>query len=135
MSAPTGKRAVHTTGAPRPAGAYSQGVVAGGLLFTAGFGPQDPATGEVPEGVGPQTAQVLRNVRAVLAEEGLTPRDVVKVTAHLQHLKRDFAAYDAAYREFFDEPCPVRTTVGSDLMDILVEIDVVAVLPGSGTPS
>ncbi|ANJ05673.1 RidA family protein [Streptomyces parvulus] len=134
MSAPTGKRAVRTTGAPRPAGAYSQGVVAGGLLFTAGFGPQDPATGEVPEGVGPQTAQVLRNVRAVLAEEGLTPRDVVKVTAHLQHLKRDFAAYDAAYREFFDEPCPVRTTVGSDLMDILVEIDVVAVLPGPGTP-
>ncbi|MET9142075.1 RidA family protein [Streptomyces parvulus] len=134
MSAPTGKRAVRTTGAPRPAGAYSQGVVAGGLLFTAGFGPQDPVTGEVPEGVGPQTAQVLRNVRAVLAEEGLTPRDVVKVTAHLQHLNRDFAAYDAAYREFFDEPCPVRTTVGSDLMDILVEIDVVAVLPGPGTP-
>ncbi|MFJ5040449.1 RidA family protein [Streptomyces parvulus] len=134
MSAPTGKRAVRSTGAPRPAGAYSQGVVAGGLLFTAGFGPQDPATGEVPEGVGPQTAQVLRNVRAVLAEEGLTPQDVVKVTAHLQHLKRDFAAYDAAYREFFDEPCPVRTTVGSDLMDILVEIDVVAVLPGPGTP-
>ncbi|MEW2452540.1 Rid family hydrolase [Streptomyces parvulus] len=134
MSAPTGKRAVHTTGAPRPAGAYSQGVVAGGLLFTADFGPQDPVTGEVPEGIGPQTAQVLRNVRAVLAEEGLTPRDVVKVTAHLQHLKRDFAAYDAAYREFFDDPCPVRTTVGSDLMDILVEIDVVAVLPGPGTP-
>ena len=134
MSGQTGKRAVRTTGAPRPAGAYAQGVVAGGLLFTAGFGPQDPATGEVPEGVGAQTAQVLRNVRAVLAEEGLSLRDVVKVTTHLQHLKRDFAAYDAAYREFFDEPCPVRTTVGSDLMDILVEIDVVAVLPGPLTP-
>ncbi|MDQ0401748.1 reactive intermediate/imine deaminase [Streptomyces sp. DSM 40167] len=125
---------MRTTGAPRPAGAYAQGVVAGGLLFTAGFGPQDPATGEVPEGVGAQTAQVLRNVRAVLAEEGLSLRDVVKVTTHLQHLKRDFAAYDAAYREFFDEPCPVRTTVGSDLMNILVEIDVVAVLPGPHTP-
>ncbi|MES4882461.1 Rid family hydrolase [Streptomyces sp. NBC_01723] len=134
MSGRTGKRAVRTTGAPRPAGAYAQGVVAGGLLFTAGFGPQDPATGEVPEGVGAQTAQVLRNVRAVLAEEGLSLRDVVKVTTHLQHLKRDFAAYDAAYREFFDEPCPVRTTVGSDLMNILVEIDVVAVLPGPHTP-
>ncbi|MCF2129273.1 RidA family protein [Strepomyces sp. STD 3.1] len=134
MSGRTGKRAVRTTGAPRPAGAYAQGVVAGGLLFTAGFGPQDPATGEVPEGVGAQTAQVLRNVRAVLAEEGLSLRDVVKVTTHLQHLERDFAAYDAAYRAFFDEPCPVRTTVGSDLMDILVEIDVVAVLPGPPTP-
>ncbi|MFJ6071104.1 RidA family protein [Streptomyces sp. NPDC093065] len=129
MSEPTGRRAVHTPRAPRPAGAYSQGVVAGGFLFTAGFGPQDPATGAVPEGVGAQTAQVLRNIGAVLAERGLTLRDVVKVTAHLQHLRRDFAAYDEAYGEFFAEPCPVRTTVGSDLMDILVEIDVVALLP------
>ncbi|MEU5729387.1 Rid family hydrolase [Streptomyces antimycoticus] len=129
MSERMSKRAVHTPGAPRPAGAYSQGVVAGGFLYTAGFGPQDPVTGGIPEGVGAQTAQVLRNVAAVLAEQGLTLRDVVKVTTHLQHLKRDFAAYDAVYREFFSEPCPVRTTVGSDLMDILVEIDVVAVVP------
>ncbi|MFJ8806527.1 RidA family protein [Streptomyces sp. NPDC102490] len=132
MSEPTGKRAVHTAGAPRPAGAYSQGVVAGGFLFTAGFGPQDPVTGAVPEGVAAQTAQVLRNVAAVLAARGLSLRDVVKVTVHLQHLRRDFAAYDAAYRPFFEEPRPVRTTVGSDLMDILVEIDVVALLPDPG---
>ncbi|PSK57363.1 RutC family protein [Streptomyces sp. 111WW2] len=132
MSESNGKQAVHTDGAPRPAGAYSQGVAAGGFLFTAGFGPQDPVTGAVPKGVGAQTAQVLRNVGAVLAARGLSPRDVVKVTAHLQHLRRDFAAYDAAYREFFEEPHPVRTTVGSDLMDILVEIDVVVLLPGPG---
>lgn len=134
MSEPIGVRAVDTPAAPRPAGAYSQGVVAGGFLFTAGFGPQDPATGAVPEGVGAQTAQVLRNLGAVLAGHGLSLRDVVKVTAHLQHLRRDFAAYDAAYREFFEEPCPVRTTVGSDLMDILVEIDVVALLPDREPP-
>ncbi|MEU6422178.1 RidA family protein [Streptomyces spiralis] len=130
----TGREAVRTAGAPRPAGAYSQGVVAGGFLFTAGFGPQDPATGAVPEGVREQTAQVLRNIACVLAQRGLTPGDVVKVTAHLQHLKRDFAGFDVAYREFFTEPCPVRTTVGSDLMDILVEIDVVAVVhEGAGS--
>ncbi|MGW9638297.1 RidA family protein [Streptomyces albidoflavus] len=134
MSEHHGKLAVRTSGAPRPAGAYSQGVVAGGFLFTAGFGPQDPDTGEIPEGVADQTRQVLRNVGAVLAAHGLSLRDAVKVTAHLQHLKRDFAAYDAAYQEFFEEPCPVRTTVGSDLMDILVEIDVVALLPGTHTP-
>ncbi|TDT21912.1 2-iminobutanoate/2-iminopropanoate deaminase [Streptomyces sp. BK208] len=134
MSEPTGKRAVHTPGAPRPAGAYSQGVVAGGFLFTAGFGPQDPVTGAVPDGVGAQTTQVLRNVGAVLAARGLSMRDVVKVTAHLHHLERDFAAYDEAYRAFFDDPCPVRTTVGSDLMRILVEIDVVALLPDPDLP-
>ncbi|MCX4572030.1 Rid family hydrolase [Streptomyces sp. NBC_01571] len=123
------KEAVHTGDAPRPAGAYSQGVVAGGFLYTAGFGPQDPRTGTMPEGVADQTRQVLRNIRAVLAERGLSLDDVVKVTVHLQELRRDFADFDAAYRPFFAEPCPVRTTVGSDLMNILVEIDVVAVLP------
>ncbi|MFB4421826.1 RidA family protein [Streptomyces sp. QL37] len=120
------RRAVRTDRAPAPAGAYSQGMAAGPYLFTSGFGPQDPDTGAVAETVAEQTAQVLRNIGAVLEAEGLGPRDVVKVTAHLQHLRRDFAAYDAAYRAFFPAPHPVRTTVGSDLMDILVEIDVVA---------
>ncbi|WP_067973667.1 RidA family protein [Nocardiopsis trehalosi] len=119
---------IRTDEAPRPAGAYSQGVVANGFLYTAGFGPQDPATGEVAPTVGEQTAQVLSNVAAVLAQHGLTLDDVVKTTVHLQHLKRDFAEYDAVYAERFSAPYPVRTTVGSDLMDILVEIDVVAAL-------
>ncbi|NUS54777.1 MAG: RidA family protein, partial [Streptomycetaceae bacterium] len=43
--------------------------------------------------------------------------------------QRDFAGYDEVYREYFEEPYPVRTTVGSDLMGILVEIDVVARRP------
>lgn len=126
------KEAVTIQNAPRPAGPYSHGVAANGLLFTAGFGPQDPATGEVvPGGVYEQTQQVLRNVRSVLEAKGAGMDDVVKVTAHLQHLKQDFADYNRAYADFFTEPYPVRTTVGSDLYDILVEIDVVAVLPGA----
>lgn len=126
------KEAVTIQNAPKPAGPYSHGVAANGLLFTAGFGPQDPATGEVvPGGVYEQTQQVLRNVRSVLEAKGAGMDDVVKVTAHLQHLKRDFAEYNRAYADFFTEPYPVRTTVGSDLYDILVEIDVVAVLPGA----
>ncbi|WP_306369718.1 RidA family protein [Nocardiopsis sp. CC223A] len=122
------KKAVRTDNAPAPAGAYSQGIVAGGFLFTAGFGPQDPATGAVAPGVGEQTEQVLANISAVLAEHGLTLDDVVKTTVHLEHLKRDFAEYNAVYEKHFSAPYPVRTTVGSDLADILVEIDVVAKL-------
>jgi 2-iminobutanoate/2-iminopropanoate deaminase len=122
------KQEIRTDRAPSPAGGYSQGIVAGGFVYTAGFGPQDPETGKVAATVGEQTAQVLRNVQAVLAEHGLTLDDVVKSTVHLQNLKADFAEYDAAYREFFTAPYPVRTTVGSDLMNILVEIDVVAKL-------
>lgn len=71
---------------------------------------------------------MLRNISAVLAEHDLTFDDVVKVTAHLEDLA-DFAEYNAAYAEFFTEPYPVRTTVGSRLANILVEIDVVAAIP------
>lgn len=92
-------------------------------------GPQDPATGLIADDVAEQTRQVLRNIQAVLEARGAGFDDVVKVTAHLQHLDRDFPAYNEAYKEFFGAPYPVRTTVGSTLANILVEIDVVAELP------
>ncbi len=124
------RQAFTTDSAPRPRGSYSQVVQAGPLVFTAGFGPVDPATDQVVgDTVEEQTAQVLDNLEAALAAAGCGLRDVVKVTTHLAELKRDFAGYDAVYRTRMVEPYPVRTTVGSQLMDILVEIDVVAVVP------
>lgn len=125
------KTAIMAANAPEPAGPYSHGIVANGFFFTSGFGPQDPATGAIAETVGEQTRQVLRNIQAVLAERGVTLDDAVKVTAHLQNLKQDFAEYNEAYKEFFSAPYPVRTTVGSQLYDILVEIDVVVALPAA----
>ncbi|GAA1112187.1 RidA family protein [Nocardiopsis metallicus] len=122
------KKAVQTDKAPAPAGAYSQGVVAGGFLYTAGFGPQDPETGRVAPTVGEQTTQVLANIAAVLAEHDLTLDDIVKSTVHLENLKADFPEFNAVYEQHFTAPYPVRTTVGSDLANILVEIDVVAKL-------
>lgn len=122
------KTAVHTTNAPEPAGPYSQGIEANGFFYTAGFGPQNPQTGAVADSVAEQTRQVLRNVQAVLAERGLSTDDCVKTTVHLADLA-DFAEFNAAYSEFFSEPYPVRTTVGSQLANILVEIDVVAAIP------
>ena len=119
---------IETPNAPRPAGAYSQGIVAGGFLFTAGFGPQDPATGKVVGGtIEAQTEQVMKNVAAVLAAHDLDFSHVVKATVHLQDLRRDFAGFNATYEKFLSAPYPVRTTVGSALANILVEIDVVAV--------
>jgi 2-iminobutanoate/2-iminopropanoate deaminase len=102
-------------------------VVVGDLVYTAGAGPADPVTGKVVgDDVATQTRQVLTNLAAVLAEAGVGFEHVVKATVHLQELHRDFAAFDEVYREFFREPYPVRTTVGSDLNNILVEIDLVA---------
>jgi 2-iminobutanoate/2-iminopropanoate deaminase len=111
--------------APTPAGPYSQGIVAGPFVFVAGQGPKDPQTGVTPEGIEAQTHGVLRNVAAILRGAGCTMNDVVKSTVHLADLS-DFAAFNSVYREYFEEPLPVRTTVGSELMGILVEIDVIA---------
>lgn len=122
------KNALRTDAAPQPAGPYSQAIVTGDLLFTAGFGPQDPATGAVADTVAEQTRQVLRNLEAVLAESGATLDDALKATVHLADLA-DFQEFNEAYREFFTEPYPVRTTVGSQLANILVEIDLVVRIP------
>jgi reactive intermediate/imine deaminase len=122
--------AVRTPDAPRPRGWYSQAIVAGGFVFTAGLGPVDPTSRAIVGAeAGEQTRQVLRNLAAVLRAAGCGLGDVVKMTAHLADVDRDWDAFDAACREFFPDPPPARTTVGSQLGDILVEIDVVAVLP------
>ena len=116
-------------GAPTPGGSYSHGVVANGFLYTCGMGPADPDTGKVVAGgVAEQTRQTLKNLQKILDVKGAKFSDVVKVTAHLQDVNRDFAAYDSVYREFFSAPFPVRTTVGSDLINILVEIDFIVAL-------
>lgn len=121
------KQAVSTSDAARPGGWYSQAITWGDLLFTAGITPVDPTTSQV---VGPtieeQTRQVMQNLGAILKAGGLTFDNVLKATVHLAHLERDFAAFNAVYAEFFSTPFPVRTTVGSQLNGILVEIDMVA---------
>jgi len=119
------KHAVRVEDAPRPAGPYSQGIVAGPFVFVAGQGPSDPQTGTTPAGIEAQTHQVLRNIEAILRGAGCTMGDVVKVTAHLADLA-DFQAFNQVYSQYFQEPLPVRTTVGSQLNNILVEVDVIA---------
>ncbi len=119
--------AIRTSSAPAPVGAYSQARVAGPFVYTAGMGPLDPATGAVVgTDVATQTALVLDHIEEILRAAGMGLDDVVKVTVHLQHLDQDFAEFDRVYRARFAEPRPARTTVGSTLNGILVEIDVVA---------
>lgn len=119
------KQAIKTTNAPVPAGPYSQAIVDEHYVFVAGQGPVDSATGKKPEGITDQTRQVLTNIKNILEAAGSSMAEVVKVSAFLADLKY-FAAYNEVYKEFFPEPFPVRTTVGAQLSDILVEIDVIA---------
>lgn len=98
------------------------------VLYTAGFSPKDAAGKIAGDTVSEQTRQVKRNILSVLAANQMDASHIVKATVHLADLP-DFAEFNAAYKKFLVEPYPVRTAVGSSLANILVEIDVVAVVP------
>jgi len=119
------KQQVTTDKAPRPAGPYSQGLRVGDFVFVAGQGPANPATGQKGDTIEEQTAQVLENIKAILEAGGATMGDVVKSTVHLSDLIL-FARFNTVYATYFPDPKPVRTTVGSQLPNSMVEIDVIA---------
>lgn len=125
------QKAIVTPTAPEPSGCYSQGIDVGPLVFSSGMGPHDPKSGlVVGDTIEEQTRQTLENLEAVLIAAGLNRDHVVKVSAYLQEIERDFPGYDQEYRTFFSKPYPARTTVGSSLGGILIEIDVIAARPG-----
>ncbi|HPE65083.1 MAG TPA: Rid family detoxifying hydrolase, partial [Synergistales bacterium] len=95
------KKVIRTDKAPDPIGPYSQGLVCGNRVYVSGQGPRNPETGKNPEGIKEQTRQVLKNIKAILEAGGATMDQVVKVTAHLTNLDRDFQGYNEVYAEFF----------------------------------
>jgi 2-iminobutanoate/2-iminopropanoate deaminase len=111
---------------PTPGGPYSLAVVAGGFIFVSGQRPVDPVSRRIPEGISEQTFQVGRNLAPVLASAGTRLSDVVKVAVHLADLQL-FDEFNRAYSQIFEAPYPARTTVGSQLRGVLVEMDVIAV--------
>ena len=123
------RQALQPDGLFTPKPPYSQVVVSGDLVLTAGqvgFG-EDGVL--VAGGIVEQTRQALENLSACLAAAGCGPEDVLKVNAFLLDLG-DFEGYNAVYREFFEPPYPARTTVGVALPGgILVEIEAVARRP------
>jgi len=118
-------------GAPAAAGPYSQGIVAGGFLFTAGFTPRDPATNEQVEGdIKAQATRVFDNLEAVLKGAGCSFADVVKVTVYMTNLD-DFAKMNEVMAARFGDNKPARTTIQAARLPggAALEIDVVARLP------
>ncbi|MDR0542442.1 MAG: RidA family protein [Dysgonamonadaceae bacterium] len=123
------KHPISTTQAPAAIGPYSQAIQAGNLLFLSGQLGIDPATGDfVPGMVTEQTEQVVKNIRAVLAEAGLTLDNVVKTTVFLADMT-DFAAMNVVYGQHFVQPYPARSAVAVKTLpkNGLVEIEVIAV--------
>lgn len=118
---------ISTDKAPGAIGPYSQAIDAGAFVFISGQIPVDPSTGNIPEGITAQTTQSLANVRAILAEAGLTVADVVKTTVFLADMA-DFGPMNEVYASVFTAPFPARSAVAVKTLpkNVLVEIEVIA---------
>jgi 2-iminobutanoate/2-iminopropanoate deaminase len=123
------RRVIHTDKAPKAIGPYSQALVSGGFIFTAGQIPLDPATMKLVEGdITAQTRQALRNLSNILETAGSSLQRVMKTTVFLADFN-DFQAMNAVYAEFFGEQPPARSTVQVSRLPAgaLVEIEAIAI--------
>jgi reactive intermediate/imine deaminase len=113
---------------------FSHASTAGGLIFVSGtLGTEGDGFSLAPGGIGPETTQTLRNVERILAAEGATLADLVKVSVYVADMS-EFAAMNEAYAAFFDDDPPARITVGGAQLALgaRVEIECVARAPERG---
>jgi len=124
------KKQVNTSLAPAAIGPYSQGVIAGNLLFVSGQIPLNPSDGSlVSDSLESQANQVFQNLRAIIQEAGTSFEHVLKLTIYLTDLE-NFAAVNKVMESYFHEPYPARATVEVSRLpkDVEVEIDAIVEL-------
>jgi 2-iminobutanoate/2-iminopropanoate deaminase len=106
------RQVIATTDAPEAVGAYSQGIVAGGMLYCSGQLPLDPSTGEIVKlDAAGQARRCLDNLDAVCRAAATSLRRAVRVTVYLADIA-DFQVVNAAYEEYFPAEPPARVAVG-----------------------
>jgi len=118
---------VHTNTAPEAIGPYSQGIISGNLVFTAGQIAIFPETGEINgDDITEQTRQVMNNLSEILKAAGSSLSKVVKTTCFLADMN-DFSAFNDVYKRFILHK-PARSTVAVKQLpkNVLVEVEAIA---------
>jgi len=121
-------KAVHTESAPQAIGPYSQAMISGNLVFTAGQIPLDPKTGDLVSGdIRQQTTRVLENLKALLEAAGGSLQSVVKTTVFLVDMS-EFTSMNEVYASYFGDHKPARSTIQAARLprDVRVEIEAIA---------
>lgn len=120
---------VATKKAPAAIGPYSQGIIAGGMLYASGQIPIIPESGEIIEGdITVQTNRICRNIAEILKEAGTDFEHVVKTTCFLADIN-DFGAFNEEYAKFFTgKPARSCVEVARLPKDVLAEVEIIAVV-------
>ncbi len=118
-----------TPHAPQPKGMpYSQAVIAGNLIFTAGQIHLTP-DGKLVEGtVEDQAHQIMHNLQAILKKADASFTDVVKTTIYVTDMST-YSQVNTIYGSYLKPPFPARETVCVKELPLgaKIEISMVAV--------
>ena len=119
------RKIINTNKAPLPIGAYNQGIVTNGFIFTAGQVPIDPATGNLIEGnFKERVRQVMKNLNNRLEESGSTFSNVAKFTVFLTDMS-NYAAVNEVFSEFIKEShAPARSLVAVSALPAGTDIEI-----------
>lgn len=115
---------IFTSKASAPAAGYAQGTAFGEFIFISGQVASIPAAGEAVS-MENQVAQILGNIEEIVKAAGGSRDSIMRCGVFLSDLQ-DFAEMDRAYRKFFGQSLPARTTVQAGLGAYRVEIDAIA---------
>jgi 2-iminobutanoate/2-iminopropanoate deaminase len=119
---------INTYDAPLPAGHYSQGILAGDIIFVSGQLPVKPLTGDKITGdVSEQTLQALNNVVSIVKAAGGDMTTIARTIIYTTDV-RHWEEVNRVYADFFGPVQPARSiiTVAGIHQGFLVEIEAVA---------
>lgn len=128
-------RTLQPPGWPRPKG-YSNGISAKGrLIVTAGVIGWDETETFVSDTLSGQFAQALRNIVAILAEDGAGPEHIVRMTCYVTDIDAYRSALPdigAAWKLIVGRHYPAMALVAVTALvepQALIEIEATAVVP------
>jgi 2-iminobutanoate/2-iminopropanoate deaminase len=124
------KKIIQIPGAPAPIGPYSQAVLVNNTLYVSGQIPLNPMNGNLEvESVEIATHRVLKNIKSLIEEAGMTLSNVVKCSIFLKNMD-DFSIVNNVYASYFSENPPARETVqvAKLPLDVPIEISCIAII-------
>jgi 2-iminobutanoate/2-iminopropanoate deaminase len=120
---------VYAIGKKNPNLPFHPAVRAGDFIFVSGQVAKDTDGNMIAGTIEDETRGTIEAIRRILAEEGATLADVVRVTTYLGDT-RDFGRYNKVFGELFKDAVLARTTVEARaVIDTKIEMDAIAYKP------
>jgi enamine deaminase RidA (YjgF/YER057c/UK114 family) len=120
---------VYPIGKKNPNLPFHPAVRAGDFIFVSGQVAKDASGNMIDGTIEEETASTIESIKRILAEDGATLADVVRVTTYLAD-SRDFGRYNKIFAEHFKDAVLARTTVEARaVINTKIEMDAVAYRP------